>query len=71
MISIIQQKIKERCFDVERKEFGDKSNFPVIAILLKQPLKGEFHNRATEQIKILSCVLSEMYLLQPGQSLRL
>lgn len=48
----MQQKIKERCFNVERKEFGDKSNFPVVAILLKQPLKGEFHNRATEQIKI-------------------
>lgn len=67
----MQQKIKERCFHVERKEFGDKSNFPVLAILLKQPLKGEFHNRATEQIKIQSCVLSEVYLLQTRQSLHL
>lgn len=49
VISILQQKVKERCFNVERKEFGDKSNFPVIAILLKQPLKGEFHNSTTRK----------------------
>lgn len=55
--NIIQQKIKERFITLERKRFGHESDFPVIACLLKQPPKGEAHNRTTEIRNTEQCTL--------------